>query len=500
MSAHRCASGCRCPAHLSRRGFLAALSASAASAAGAVLVGGCTEAKRGAPAAAAAPAVRRIRQHGPASECAAALRVCFVRRKGPYGMWWPGAVFDGEAALARYTASVTSAAKELNLRLDLRPVPLYSADEADAWVAEAVAAKPDGLMVVLLDRQQHAWPTANKAIDTGLPTVVVSPLGTSFTTNTDAPSRKPNSYIVSSDDFAPVRYGMKMIQAWARLRATRCLVIRGTQPAESRMAHLGIALRTLPAPVFLDEYQKTPEDAEVRALADDLMRGARRVAGPTRQDVLNGIRSYVVARRLLEREEADAITMDCLGALGQSKVSLPCIAWSTMNDDGVPAACEADLGAVAAHALVQYLFDRPGFQQDPVADTSRGAVIGAHCSCPTRLEGFAAGAEPYDLVPHHGLRDATARPLWRLGRRVTMVDVLPGNAKTPTKVIVAAGEVLENIDVPPAGGCVVSVAVRFDGQPDVLSFPGFHQVFFYGDYKREVVQFCRLVGLEVQTA
>ena len=51
---------------------------------------------------------------------------------------------------------------------------------------------------------------------------------------------------------------------------------------------------------------------------------------------------------------------------------------------------------------------------------------------------------------------------------------------------------------PPAGGCVVSVRVKFDGDQDVLDFPGFHQVFFYGDYKRELVEFCQLFGLDAQ--
>ncbi len=145
--------------------------------------------------------------------------------------------------------------------------------------------------------------------------------------------------------------------------------------------------------------------------------------------MINGIKSYMVARRLLEREEADAITMDCLGALGKTKVSLPCIAWSKMNDDGIPAACEADLGAAATHIVVQYLFDRPGFQQDPVGETAREAVIGAHCSCPLQLDGFGSKPEPYDIVHHHGMRDATARPVWKIGQRVTCCDVLPAEGK-----------------------------------------------------------------------
>ena len=150
----------------------------------------------------------------------------------------------------------------------------------------------------------------------------------------------------------------------------------------------------------------------------------------------------------MEREECDAITMDCLGALGKSKVSLPCIAWSKMNDDGIPAACEADLGAVATHIIVQYLLNRPGFQQDPVPETMREAIVGAHCSCPTRLHGFGTEPEPYDIVHHHGARDATMRPVWRVGQPITCTDVLPGTDQRPTKMLISTGKVVDNVSVP----------------------------------------------------
>jgi len=99
------------------------------------------------------------------------------------------------------------------------------------------------------------------------------------------------------------------------------------------------------------------------------------------------------------------------------------------------------------------------------------------------------------LTHHHGNQDATGRTLWRKGQRVTAVDVQLGER---TKMLVSVGTVLDNIDVPPAGGCVVSVRVKFDGEQEVLSFPGFHQVFFYGDYKRQLVEFCRLFNFEAQ--
>jgi hypothetical protein len=447
--------------------------------------------------------INTIRQCGPASKYTPVIHAAFVRRKEDYGLWWPGAVYDGKAARKKYTGQLLSTAHDLQVKLQLRPEPIYSAEEADAWLVQAKAENSDGLVVMMLDRQKHSWPTAIKAAESEIPSVIFSPLGTSFTTNTIHLAGKDGCVIYSTDDFSQAAYGMKMLKAGARCQRTRCIVLKGDKRFDQKMADLGITLRHLPVSTFLEEYERTEVDYEILALADYYLRGARKRSGATRQDVINGVRSYFVARTILEREQADAITMDCLGAIGKtgSKVSLPCIAWSRMNDDGIPAACEADFGAVASHTLVQYLFDRPGFEQDPVADTLHDAVIGAHCSCPTRLNGFDRPAEPFDLTHHHGNRDAIPRTLWKKDQRVTCIDVLPpGHRLNPeakrTKVYVSTGAVMDNIDVPPSGGCVVSVRVKFDGDQNVLDFPGFHQVFFYGDFKREMLDFCKLYGLE----
>ncbi len=445
----------------------------------------------------AAPAARRVAPAGPASRYVPVVKATFVRRKGPYGLLWPGEIWDGEAARKKLKTQTAAAAKRLGMKIDLRPEPIYSEGEADQWIAESAAAKPDGLFVMLLDRQQHAWPTAGKAVDSGIPTVVFSPIGTSFTTNTVGVAKKPGVFIASTDDFRQADYGLKMLRANAKLREMRFIVLRGDERRDTQLQPFGTKLRYIPAKEFLAEYERTPLTAEVKRLGMERIKGATRMAGATEQDVYNGVKSYIVARNFLEREEGDGITMDCLGAMANSNVSLPCISWSTMLDHGIPAACEADLGAAVTHALVQFLFDRPGFQQDPVADTGRNCLIGAHCTCPTKLAGFAAPPEPYYLAHHHGKRDAVPVPRWKVGQRVTITDVeLPVRGQNRARMIISAGTVTENVSVPPAGGCVVSVAVKLDGDPDLLSYPGMHQIFFYGDRKKDLAAYCRLVGIE----
>ena len=477
---------------LTRRRFLCR---SGQVALGSLILGGCSWTKLSSSAM-----IEPYTPSGPASDCVPKVKAAFVRRKGEYGMRWPGQIYDGKAAKAMYAEQLSETAKQLGMDLEIRPEAIHGNNEAEAWLSQAKEENADGLMVVLLDRQEHAWPTADKASKTGIPTIIFSPLGSSFTTNTSRLAERKGCVIYSTNDFSQPAYGLKMIQARTKMHRTRCVVLRGDQRREGPLSDTGISLQYVPAKSFLDEYEKMPISEEMNALADEYIQNARLMRSTTREDVIHGVKSYRVARKILEAENADAITMDCLGALGHTKVSLPCIAWSRMNDEGIPAACEADLGAVTSHILVQYLFDRPGFQQDPVADTSDDTIIGAHCCCATKLKGYAEPAEPYDLVPHHGNRDAVPRTLWAIGQRMTSVDVLPSNMKpgSQTKLLISEGTVVQNMEVPPSGGCVVSVKIKFDGDQDVLTFPGFHHLFFYGEFKAKLVEFSQLSGWEAQ--
>ena len=369
--------------------------------------------------------------YGQASGYVPKIKAAFVRRSEEYGMRWPGAVYDGEAARNDYTEKLKKASGEFGVSLDIRPDPIFSLAEADIWLMDAKESKADGLVILLLDRQDHAWPTAEKAAASGIPTVIFSPLGTSFTTNTINLAEKPGCVVYSTNDFNQAVYGLKMLKAGARMKRSKCVVISGDERRETLLtSDTGITLQYVPAATFINIYTSMPVSAEVTKMADDYINKAKEMRLATRQDVINGIKSYLVAGKILENEKADAISMDCLGALGKIDVSLPCISWSRMNDDGIPAACEADTGAIGAQIIVQYLFDRPGFQQDPVADTSDDTLIGAHCSCPTRLNGFNNPPEPFELIHHHGNRDAVPRTIWKTGQRITLLDFLPDKERS----------------------------------------------------------------------
>ncbi|NLH15690.1 MAG: hypothetical protein GX455_03830, partial [Phycisphaerae bacterium] len=168
MKISRCAAKCNGYSHsIDRRQFLQAAAGVALAPA---LLSGCASN----PQAVIGP---RIRPCGPASKYMPVIHAAFVRRKEDYGILWPGDIYDGKAAYARYTADIEKTAKAIGAKVILRPEPIYSLAEADDWIAVARQAQTDGLFLVVLDRQKHAWPTAAKTADSGLPTVIFTPLG-----------------------------------------------------------------------------------------------------------------------------------------------------------------------------------------------------------------------------------------------------------------------------------------------------------------------------------
>jgi len=439
------------------------------------------------------------RMAGPGGDYVPRLKAAFARRE--HHPSWPGALYDSEAAEQQYTEKLRETAEELGVEVDLRPEVIHSNEEADAWAAEAAGQEPDGLVVFVLDRQPPGWPTVDKAIDTGLPTVAYAPMGTTFVGQASERWRR-GAFVCSATDFSDVVYGMKMLRARAMLREMRLLVISGDERRDDEIAFYGTKLRYFPESIWLEAYEETEISDAIQDLADEYLGEATKMAGPSEQDVLNAVRAYVTARRVIEQEEADALTMNCLGAAG-TEATYPCLAFTRLLDSGVPAICEADLHSAIALMLVPQLFDRPGFMFNNVPVSDDGAMICSHCTCATRLKGFDQPSVPFHFAPHHEDRDAVPVPHWEPGEPVTIIETPMGG---DPRMSILTGEVMDQVDVPPAGGCVVAPKVKLDGDFDNIfdldaapAIERHHNILFYGNWRRELHAFCHLFGIEALT-
>ncbi|HUU17592.1 MAG TPA: hypothetical protein VMW72_10620 [Sedimentisphaerales bacterium] len=165
------------------------------------------------------------------------------------------------------------------------------------------------------------------------------------------------------------------------------------------------------------------------------------------------------------------------------------------QDHGVTYGCEAAVGPAVSLMLTSYLFDKPGFMNDPVPETAKNVLIAAHCVSGTRIYGLNHPKEyaPYILRSHSESNlGVSTQVLWPVGQSVTLVQFF-----RPDALYLDTGTVVGNVNTPPAGGCRTSVEIQMDDIEDCRDVKGFHQVVILGNHRRDVEAFCQLYGINV---
>jgi hypothetical protein len=370
--------------------------------------------------------------------------------------------------------------------------PLEENAAVAAFVKKVQAEKPDAVFVTLQHFQ--SWGTAGEIAKAGVPTIVFAPVGTAFTGHVNSLAFRPGVHVISSLETPAVEQALRMIRARRQLEETRMLVVRGNERKEDRFGP--VRLQYVPRTTFEEMFSATPVTEEAKWVAHQRFREARKVIEPSKEDGINAARSYIAAKQLLRNENCNALTTDCLGMVTQRKVPTPpCMGASIFQDHGVTYGCEAAVGPAVSLMLTSYLFDKPGFMNDPVPETVKNVLIAAHCVSGTRIYGLGRQKEyaPYILRSHsESSLGVSPQVLWPVGQPVTLVQFFK-----PDALYLDTGTVVGNVNTPPAGGCRTSVEIQMDNIEDCRDVLGFHQVVFFGNHRRDVEAFCQLYGINV---
>jgi hypothetical protein len=471
-----------CPEmRMRRRTFLGAASASALVAA--LEMAGC-----GAPATRPGAAPGRMPGPGPT------VRAVFIRPKAEkFWMGWPGASYDIAGHQKAYTETLRAAADSLGVNLEVAE-PIYDAAGVTAFLDGLKAKPPQGILVTIMHLDR--WGDVNRIVDERgtVPMVVFSPMGTTFTGQLQKASRAPGVFVGSTQDVDWLSVGLRMHRTIWDMKNARIVIAAGTKTEDKVMEPTGTTLHYVPRERFVEELAKVQECAEARAVADYYTREARKIVEPSKDDILNAAENYIACKNLMEAEKCQGISMDCLGLVGSRKIPCPpCIGFSRLLDEGLVGCCEADVTAAISLLLTARLCERPGFMQDPVPNTVNNTFMGAHCTCPTKLDGFDKPHEPIILRSHsESSIGVSPQVLWRLGQKATVMKFESGGKS----MLIGTGKVVANIDTPPSGGCRTSVELAMDDIPDCRDVKGFHQLFLYGDHSVILKGYCQLAGIQ----
>ena len=473
-----------CGGDLGRRDFLKGVAAASA-VAGATLgtLGQVTGAEEAAPKPAA-------------EKKPPVLKVAYVRHPRAVSGGWPGHGFNNDTACKEYSQKLQAMGKELGVEIDLADAMITDDAGAERFIKAAEAQKPDALMILPIGIFSM-WERANRIFGAlkDIPTLIFSPIGASFTMNTAPVAHKPGFYLVSSLDIADVRPGLEMVKTAAVLKQSTLLVVGrsgyGPPFKGDVFGPLGTKLKFISGAEYVDAYKKTPVSDEVRRLASEAIKQAKAVKEVTEQDIVNAAKHYFVSKRLLAEHGADGLTGVCLSFCRQ--VGTPCLGWSRMMDEGIPAGCESDIGSTMTMMLIHNLLGRPGFMADPFVDTAQNLFGNAHCNCPTKLDGFDGPRAEYIVRAHHaGGHWVSPQVLWRIGQVFTL-----SRFQRPNMLIVDRAKVVCNYDSPPSAACITNTGAIVEGaEDDPHKVAGFHVLQIYGDHVRKLRDYCQLYGIE----
>ncbi|NUM52165.1 MAG: hypothetical protein HUU46_00840 [Candidatus Hydrogenedentes bacterium] len=413
-----------------------------------------------------------------------------LRQVGYYS--WPGSGFDAEGRRRAYSARMTQLEQSLGIAISTYGAALDDEASAVAFAEEVRHSRPDGLLLILL-KKGH-WPRVKHIVETtNVPAVVYAPLGVLLVEHINEARQTAGLHLITSEEFDSVEPGLRMVRAGAWMRQSRILNIDGAETKTEVVPHIGTEVLTIPHERFYAQYRETALDDATRALASAYSRGAKEIVEPNEQDVLDAAKCYFALRSLIDAEQVDAIMMNCLPGLQHPRKHVPpCMAFMSLRDQGFPAGCQSDLSATLTLLLVQYLFERPGFQQNASMDTAQNLYFGAHCTCPSHMNGPGARPEPYVLRSHAEAGwGCVPRVLLTKGQEATIAQYLTGD--TP-KMYVYTGSIVgcpESV-----GGCRTNVQMTINEVDDVRDVKGMHQIIFYGNCGRPLREFCRLHGIE----
>ena len=195
-------------------------------------------------------------------------------------------------------------------------------------------------------------------------------------------------------------------------------------------------------------------------------------------------------KKVIEQAGANAITIDCLAMLRELPTT-PCVGFSLLNDEGICAACEADLNSLLTMLVFRYLADVPSFITDPVIDTARNSVIHAHCVAPTKMDG--KNREGFIIRNHSESRTGVSLQVkMRVGQEVTVAKFADLN-----RMLISTGTIIGNPDLDRACRTKIEVSVEHAKRLLRTFSGGLHRVLAYGDHAEPISDLCRLLGIDV---
>jgi hypothetical protein len=417
---------------------------------------------------------------------------------------WPTPTFDAPAEVRKFQDYLAGVQTRLG---DVRFVGGELIPNTVPAAAEVAAKLKDADAALVVHLSFGSGEPLLELVEAGLPSAIFSQPFSGHDWMYVPRWQKTGKRVIlsTSSDYGDLERAAALLRVPVRMRQSRIIVVgdaRGTLPAcsaEQVKRRLGPEIVPVSQERILSAHRAVdPKAAEAEA-EHYWISQAKKIVEPSRADIINSARMYLAIKEIMIQERAQAITSShCMGAPAKG-----CLTFSKLNDLGLVGACEGDMDSTLTMLLFAYAVGVPGFISDPLFDTSRNAVIHAHCTSTTKLDGPTGTRAPFLIRTQCDSNQGVSLEVqMRVGQEITCAKLV--NLDT---MLISTGKIVELTDFHDRG-CRTQITTEVANAKDMVHNWGggvlgddmmtlLHRVVFYGNHVECMRDLAPLMGWKV---
>lgn len=255
----------------------------------------------------------------------------------------------------------------------------------------------------------------------------------------------------------------------------------------------------------MDEFTEK-ENEEAKKLALELVQDSNGVHMPA-ENIVNDCKFYLAVNKILDEYECNAFTIPCFEMCATRELNKRhltfCLTNSLLKDEGIPAACAADVGSAIALDIMMNLTNKSphmGNCMVMVKDIENNTMRILHDVATRYMKGYDNPSKVDYVSFTKGNWGATMRYDFAKdkGEKITMINLSP----KMDKIMIATGEITGCDDFL-TQECKHAVVFKVKDAKDFhekQEYFGQHYVWVYGDYVDDLKAFAKLMKIETVIA
>jgi len=210
-----------------------------------------------------------------------------------------------------------------------------------------------------------------------------------------------------------------------------------------------------------------------------------------REQLMDAVKAYLATKRIVQEKELNAITIEDWNEL----IGIPNLAFSLLNEEGIPAGCEGDVHATLTLYLLYLLTGRPAFHGELLGVLKeQDALLVGHYGA--GAPSLAPSKQEISLEPDRSPMGRGVSVVFQIRHGPVTIASLTGR-RGSYRMMIAPGE---SISAPEVfhGGIVANVRFRTNHRQVIDQANGMshHWMLGIGDVSEELVEYCEMSGIK----